>query len=263
MRIRTAAPTDYDAFATLAPELGPTWKVPSAQDWASDLAPKSLVAELEGQVIGYVIGTPAGPRGYVHQLAVAPQNRRRGAGKLLMHAMAERLRGNGCSEWQLNVEGHNVSARALYERFGLRPLVRKCWIEIERAALTRLPGDPTVRGRQIDPADDVVTEQRFGLAPGSMRRYRKTEAIPLEAVDADGHRVGFGAFLVEQALMRPLVLYRTDALRALLTPLGTLPATLRLAVEHEELVTALLAAGGTTANEEWQYVGSLETTPDE
>jgi GNAT superfamily N-acetyltransferase len=263
MRIRTAAPTDYDAFATLAPELGPTWKVPSEQDWTSELAPNSLVAELEGQVIGYVMGTPAGARGYVHQLAVGPQNRRRGADKLLLHAMAERFRGSGCSEWQLNVEGHNASARALYERFGLRPLVRKCWVEIERANLGRVPGDPTVHGRVLDPADDVVTEQRFGLSPGSLHWYRKIEAVPVEAVDADGQRVGFGAFLAHQALVRPLVLYRTDALRALLSPLRALPASVRLAVEHEELVAALLAAGGTTANEEWQYVGSLDTRPDE
>jgi GNAT superfamily N-acetyltransferase len=258
MRIRKAAPTDYEAFAAIAPELGADWRVPSEQDWLSDLAAKSLVAELDGNVVGYVMGVPAGNRGYVHQLAVGPQNRRRGAGRLLLRAMADQLRGSGCSEWQLNVEGNNDAARALYERFGMQPLVRKCWVEIERGALAKLPSDPTVRGRLIAPDDDLCTEQRFGLAPGSMHRYRQTRAMPLEAVDASGHRVGFGAYLVEQRLVRPLQVFRGDALRALLAPAGNLPERIRLVAEHEEILQMLLSAGGVPCKEELQYVGPLD-----
>lgn len=259
MRIRPAAPTDYDAFAALAPELGSGWRVPSVQDWQGELAANSLVAELDGSVVGYVMGVPAGTRGYVHQLAVGAQNRRRGAGRLLLRAMAERLLGSGCSEWLLNVDGHNQAARALYERFGLRPLVRKCHVDLASTALARLPADPDVRGRVVDPADDVATEQRFGLAPGSLRWYRQIRAVPVEAVDDHGHRLGFAAYAPERAVVRPLQLYRCDALRELLAAAGPLAPQLRLVVEHEELLAALVEAGGVAGAEELEYAGPLHS----
>ena len=54
----------------------------------------------------------------VHDLAVAPGARRRGAGRLLLESAERHARAEGCCRLTLEVRADNAPARALYSSFG-------------------------------------------------------------------------------------------------------------------------------------------------
>jgi len=77
-----------------------------------------LVAELDGRLVGTVIGGFDGRRGLVYHLAVAPSERGQGTGSLLMNELEERLRRKGCIRCYLLVTLDNTSAMEYYEARG-------------------------------------------------------------------------------------------------------------------------------------------------
>lgn len=78
-----------------------------------------LVAELDGEVVGYVAAErqPDGA-GYIDYLGVAPARRRQGIGAVLVRAAVDALREIGCEQCSLTVRETNDAARALYRRLG-------------------------------------------------------------------------------------------------------------------------------------------------
>lgn len=86
--------------------------------------PEPLVAELDGQLVGYVrlgFATSLACNAHVRQiqgLAVAEEARRAGAGRALLRAVREEARRQGARRLTLRVLGHNAPARALYEAEG-------------------------------------------------------------------------------------------------------------------------------------------------
>lgn len=101
---------------------------------AASLFSAVLVAELEGQVCGYVsvriVDTAKDPavvarrRGQVETVVVAPGSRRRGVGRALMTAAEEWARRRQAVEMVLTVWTANRPAEALYRDLGYRPLAR-------------------------------------------------------------------------------------------------------------------------------------------
>lgn len=83
-----------------------------------------LVAELNGETVGYVRLVPPTPlpsNAHIRQisgLAVHPSARRHGVGGALVAAALERARRVGARRVTLRVLGHNRPARALYESAG-------------------------------------------------------------------------------------------------------------------------------------------------
>lgn len=75
-----------------------------------------LVAELDGELVGTVIGGFDGRRGMVYHLAVADAHRRRGIADALMRELEMRLVAKGCIRAYLLVHAENTEARALYEK---------------------------------------------------------------------------------------------------------------------------------------------------
>jgi len=75
-----------------------------------------LVAELDGELIGTVVGGFDGRRGMVYHLAVAASHRRRGIAEALMCELEKRLIAKGCIRSYLLVHAQNEAARALYEK---------------------------------------------------------------------------------------------------------------------------------------------------
>ncbi len=75
-----------------------------------------LVAELESELVGTVIGGFDGRRGMVYHLAVAASHRRRGIAEALMFELEKRLIAKGCIRSYLLVHAHNAEARTLYEK---------------------------------------------------------------------------------------------------------------------------------------------------
>jgi ribosomal protein S18 acetylase RimI-like enzyme len=77
-----------------------------------------LVAEIDGSVIGTVMGGFDGRRGFVYHLAVAAPFRRNGVASRLMQELERRLREKGCIRSYLLVRPDNPDAQVYYQKMG-------------------------------------------------------------------------------------------------------------------------------------------------
>jgi ribosomal protein S18 acetylase RimI-like enzyme len=77
-----------------------------------------LVAEVDGWIVGSVLGGFDGRRGMMYHLAVDPSHRQNGIGALLMDEMERRLRDRGCIRYYLLVTQDNEAAIRFYEGRG-------------------------------------------------------------------------------------------------------------------------------------------------
>lgn len=79
------------------------------------------VAELEGQVVGYQLSSPAESGAHLARMTIAPPRQGRGIGtQLLAHACAN-YRQLGLSHISLNTQADNLASQRLYRHFGFRP----------------------------------------------------------------------------------------------------------------------------------------------
>ncbi len=82
-----------------------------------------LLAERDGAAVGLAVATRRGPRrGFLDLVYVRPQARRGGVAAELVREVAARLRADGVEMLELEVLASNEAARAVYERWGLRPV---------------------------------------------------------------------------------------------------------------------------------------------
>jgi len=77
-----------------------------------------LVAEIDGRLIGTVIGGFDGRRGMIYHLAVEASFRKQGVGAMLMTEVERRLKEKGCIKSYLLVTTENESAMQFYEQRG-------------------------------------------------------------------------------------------------------------------------------------------------
>jgi ribosomal protein S18 acetylase RimI-like enzyme len=78
-----------------------------------------LLAEDDaGQLIGCVYTEVHGTRGYLGQLAVAPERQGRGLARRFVEAAEQHLREQGCDAVDLSVLNHRTELPPLYGRFG-------------------------------------------------------------------------------------------------------------------------------------------------
>ena len=77
-----------------------------------------LVGELEGRIIATAMAGFDGHRGWVNYLAVAPEHRAKGYGRLLMRHVEERLTARGCPKLNLQVRTGNKDVLEFYRRIG-------------------------------------------------------------------------------------------------------------------------------------------------
>jgi ribosomal protein S18 acetylase RimI-like enzyme len=77
-----------------------------------------LVLENDNRLIGAVMVGYDGHRGWVNYLAVHPDHRGRGLGRVLMAAAEQRLVQIGCPKVNLQVRASNQEALAFYRRIG-------------------------------------------------------------------------------------------------------------------------------------------------
>jgi len=86
-----------------------------------DAVPASfLVAEEEGRIAGYVLGSvQAGEaHGWILSLAVSPDFRGRGIGEMLVRGVLDAFAAKGASEAMMHVSPANGGALALYRKLG-------------------------------------------------------------------------------------------------------------------------------------------------
>ena len=77
-----------------------------------------LVAEVEGRIVGTVMGGYDGRMAWVARLAVAASHRRRGLATWLMRELEHRLEEKGVPQASLLVWHDNAAAISLYEKMG-------------------------------------------------------------------------------------------------------------------------------------------------
>jgi len=78
-----------------------------------------LVAELDGDLLGYGGLMLVEGDAHVTTLAVAPGSRQRGLGSLLLLRLVERALAAGAANLTLEVRASNVRAQRIYQRFGM------------------------------------------------------------------------------------------------------------------------------------------------
>ena len=122
MEIRPFETPDEGAVIALWSACGLT--VPN-NDPAKDVARKLkvlpelfLVGEVDGDVVGSVMGGYDGHRGWVHYLAVHPEHQRRGYGRQVMTELEGSLISMGCPKLNLQIRDTNAEVAQFYAAIG-------------------------------------------------------------------------------------------------------------------------------------------------
>ncbi len=119
---------DYDSLMALWRECGLPLK-PLGRD-SRDRMERELsagpgrlwVAETSGEIIGAVLATHDGRKGWINRLAVAPAMRRRGLGMRLARLALDYLQKEcGLLISAILIEGDNPQSLALFSRLGFKP----------------------------------------------------------------------------------------------------------------------------------------------
>lgn len=120
LTVRPATPDDVATVGTLHDALFPnTHTTGAALVTTIDPAKRRLVAERDGQLLGYVaVERQADGSGYIDFLGVDPAHRRQGLGAQLVRAGVAALAELGCVQFDLTVREENTGARALYASLG-------------------------------------------------------------------------------------------------------------------------------------------------
>ena len=116
MEIRGLTKADYDYIISV---LDQWWGGPAGRRadpmFFYEFGEYALVAEQEGKLVGFLLGVvvPApSATGYVHQVGIHPDHRRRGVGKGLYEQFTERCRAAGMKRIKsLAAEGHEGPIR--------------------------------------------------------------------------------------------------------------------------------------------------------
>lgn len=83
-----------------------------------DLGELFLVAEQGNTLVGSVMGSYDGRRGWINRLAVVPRERGRRLGDELVTALERALLARGCRKVNLLIETSNQGVQSYYERLG-------------------------------------------------------------------------------------------------------------------------------------------------
>jgi GNAT superfamily N-acetyltransferase len=258
--IRRASIEDYPTFARLFPDLGIDDPIPGRDAWATGYVPFTLIAHDGADALGFAFTQEYADTGYVRNVVVAAEARRRGVGRALMEATARHLRAAGKSRWRLNVGPQNVAAVALYESLGMRTIYTSRALRVPWTAVDVLPiSDEVVE--EPPPARDAELERLFDLPRGQLAAQREAGRVVLAASRGEQRRgvavlsPAFpGAFpfrSVDRGAARCLV----EAMRA---RVGERPH-INLVIDDEPLVTLLVGAGSERRLDFLHLAGPLPT----
>ena len=124
VNIRELTIDDYDALCALWEEAGLSFR-PNGRDQQERIAreidgPCSvfLIAEDKGELVGAILGTHDGRKGWINRLAVSPRHRRQGIARALAAAVEERLSARGIEILAGQIEDWNKESMIFFERLG-------------------------------------------------------------------------------------------------------------------------------------------------
>ena len=84
-----------------------------------------LVAIRSEAVVGFVVAWFVVDEAHIGNVAVSPQERGNGIGRMMMQYLEEQAIDRGCTYGSLEVRESNVAAKQLYARMGYRPIGRR------------------------------------------------------------------------------------------------------------------------------------------
>ncbi len=124
MRIRDLESQDYDDLVALWKATGLPYR-PRGRDGRERITREMgggcsvfLAAEEDGALIGAVLGTHDGRKGWINRLAVLPERHGQGIGRALVDAVERRLHANGIEIVTCLIEDWNEDSRVFFERVG-------------------------------------------------------------------------------------------------------------------------------------------------
>ena len=114
VQVRPAEPADAEVIVAWEQQIF------GSDAWPGHLVPleSTLVAELAGERVGYLVATTAADVADLHRIAVDPERRRQGVAAALLDAARGVVRRHGAQRMLLEVRADNVEARAFYADAG-------------------------------------------------------------------------------------------------------------------------------------------------
>jgi ribosomal-protein-alanine N-acetyltransferase len=121
------APEHVDAVWAIERSVFPSpWSRASFERESVEEGAASWVALLEGRVIGYLVSWVVYDELHIGNIAVTPESRGRGVGRMLLAKALEDAAARGAVLATLEARESNARAIGLYESFGFRPVaIRK------------------------------------------------------------------------------------------------------------------------------------------
>jgi len=262
MRVRPATAGDYPAFSRLFPELAVGDPTPDEVKWRGDLVPTTLVAEEEGEVVGYLFYQALSDTGYIRHVVASPARRRAGVGRALVEEARRRFVAAGARRWCLNVKPENTAAIGLYESVGMsfqHASTALFWPWVAGAAL---PQSPSVVARRAEPSDDAEVERELALAPGLCADFRARAGRVLFVAHDAGRVAGLAIYDTHFDGALPFAAREPAVARALfevMLPHRTSGASeVQLVVENDaRLTSALVDRGARVKLAFCHYAGDL------
>jgi ribosomal protein S18 acetylase RimI-like enzyme len=124
VNIRELMIDDYGALCALWEEAGLSFR-PNGRDRQERIAreiegPCSifLAAEDKGELVGAILGTHDGRKGWINRLAISPRYRRQGIARALVAVVEERLSARGIEIFAGQIEDWNEESMIFFERLG-------------------------------------------------------------------------------------------------------------------------------------------------
>ena len=123
MIIREMKPEDYDQIYSM-------WQITSTralseadsrqgiEKYLARNPGMSMVAEIDGKIVGTVLAGHDGRRGFIHHMAVMPQFRRHGIGKKLAKAATDKIFEDGIDKIHIFCYQNNETGQSFWRDFG-------------------------------------------------------------------------------------------------------------------------------------------------
>jgi ribosomal protein S18 acetylase RimI-like enzyme len=122
--VRSMRPEDYPALVRLWKDAGLTYH-PKGRDSKARVIKELgtpmalfLVAESEGRLIGSLLGTTDGRKGWINRLAVHPEHQRKGVAMALLKEMERRFDEHGILVLCALIQGDNASSLTFFAKAG-------------------------------------------------------------------------------------------------------------------------------------------------
>jgi ribosomal-protein-alanine N-acetyltransferase len=137
INIRPMVEADIEAAAAIEAATYPTpWTLGIFRDELGGRGRTYLIAEVDGEPVGYAGLMMVGDEAHVTSVTVHPSRRGERIGTRLMLDMVEAALAGGARSLTLEVRVSNRAAQSLYQRFGMAPVgVRKAYYRDEDALI--------------------------------------------------------------------------------------------------------------------------------